>query len=64
MASRDFLKILKSARSGDALAQQRIGQIYLLGEQGTPQNTPNALLWLEKASLSIGFNEEIFNLCT
>lgn len=62
MASRDFLKIMRLARSGDALAQQKIGQIYLLGEQGTPQNTQNALLWLEKASLSIGFNEEIFNL--
>lgn len=62
MASRDFLKILKSARSGDALAQQKIGQIYMLGEHGTPQNTQNALLWLEKASLSVGFNEEIFNL--
>jgi TPR repeat protein len=62
MASREFLKIMKSARSGDALAQQTIGQIYMLGEPGIPKNIPNALLWLEKASLTIGFNEDIFNL--
>ena len=61
MASRDFLKIMKLARSGDALAQHQIGEIYMLGDQGVPQNTQNALLWLEKASLSIGFNESIFN---
>lgn len=62
MASREFLKIMKSARLGDALAQQTIGQIYMLGEPGTPKNIPNALLWLEKSSLTIGFNEDIFNL--
>jgi TPR repeat protein len=62
MASREFLKIMKSARLGDALAQQNIGQIYMLGESGTPKNIPNALLWLEKASVTIGFNEDIFNL--
>jgi uncharacterized protein len=62
MASREFLKIMKSARLGDALAQQTIGQIYMLGESGTPKNIPNALLWLEKASVTIGFNEDIFNL--
>ncbi len=62
MASREFLKIMKSARLGDALAQQTIGQIYMLGEPGTPKNIPNALLWLEKASVTIGFNEDIFNL--
>jgi TPR repeat protein len=61
MASREFLKLMKLARSGDALAQQRIGEIYMLGEQGTPQNTQNALLWLEKASLSVEFNESFFN---
>ena len=61
MASRELLKIMKSARLGDALAQQKIGEIYMLGEQGTPQNPQNALLWLEKSSLSIGFNEDIFN---
>jgi uncharacterized protein len=61
MASREFLKIMKSARSGDALAQQKIGHIYMLGDDGVPKNSQNALLWLEKASVSIGFNEEIFN---
>jgi TPR repeat protein len=61
MASREFLKIMKLARSGDALAQQKIGHIYMLGDAGVPKNSPNALLWLEKSSVSIGFNEEIFN---
>ena len=61
MASREFLKIMKSARSGDALAQQKIGHIYMLGDDGVPKNSQNALLWLEKASVSIGFNEEISN---
>ena len=59
MASRDFLKIMKLARSGDALAQQKMGEIYLLGSDGIPKNSQNALLWLEKASLSIGFIEDI-----
>jgi len=61
MASREFLKIMKLARSGDALAQQKIGHIYMLGDDGVPKNSQNALLWLEKASVSVGFNEEIFN---
>jgi uncharacterized protein len=61
MASRKFLKIMKSARSGDALAQQKIGHIYMLGEDGVPKNAQNALLWLEKSSVSAGFNEEISN---
>ena len=61
MASREFLKIMKLARSGDALAQQKIGHIYMLGDDGVPKNSQNALLWLEKSSVSIGFNEEIFN---
>jgi uncharacterized protein len=61
MASREFLKIMKLARSGDALAQQKIGHIYMLGDVGVPKNSQNALLWLEKASVSVGFNEEIFN---
>ena len=62
MASRDFLKIMKSARSGDASAQQKIGEIYLLGSDGVPKNTQNALLWLEKASVSPRFIEDISNL--
>ena len=61
MASREFLKIMKLARSGDALAQQKICHIYMLGDAGVPKNSQNALLWLEKSSVSIGFNEEIFN---
>ncbi|MEY4482534.1 MAG: hypothetical protein RIQ84_1696, partial [Pseudomonadota bacterium] len=61
MASREFLKIMKSARLGDVLAQQKIGQIYMLGEAGTPKNIPNALLWLEKTSVTIGFSSDIFN---
>ncbi|OXL16020.1 hypothetical protein AOC33_02725 [Polynucleobacter cosmopolitanus] len=61
MASREFLKIMKLARSGDALAQQKIGHIYMLGDDGVPKNSQNALLWLEKATVSIGFSEEIFN---
>jgi TPR repeat protein len=52
---------MKLARSGDALAQQKIGHIYMLGDVGVPKNSQNALLWLEKASVSVGFNEEIFN---
>jgi TPR repeat protein len=62
MASRDFLKIMKLARSGDALAQQKIGEIYLLGSEGILKNLQNALLWLEKSSLSIGFIEDISKL--
>ncbi len=62
MASRDFLKIMKSARSGDASAQQKIGEIYLLGSDGVPKNAQNALLWLEKASVSLGFIEDISHL--
>ena len=62
MASRDFLKIMKLARSGDALAQQKLGEIYLLGSDGIPKNSQNALLWLEKASLSNGFIKDISKL--
>lgn len=62
MASRDFLKIMKLARSGDASAQQKIGEIYLLGSDGVPKNAQNALLWLEKASVSLGFIEDISHL--
>ena len=62
MASRDFLKIMKNARSGDAFAQQKIGEIYLFGEPGTPKNISNALLWLEKYSISTGFIKDISDL--
>ncbi|MEY4482265.1 MAG: hypothetical protein RIQ84_1427 [Pseudomonadota bacterium] len=62
MATRDFLKLMKLARSGDALAQQKIGENYLIGSDGIPQNQQNALLWLQKASVSIGFIEDISTL--
>jgi TPR repeat protein len=62
MASRDFLKIMKLARSGDAFAQQKIGEIYLLGSDGILKNSQNAMLWLEKSSLSVGFIEDISKL--
>ncbi|NBV01552.1 MAG: hypothetical protein EBS31_09085, partial [Burkholderiaceae bacterium] len=58
MASRELLKILKLARSGDVFSQHQLGQVYLLGLENTPVNLPNALLWLEKASLSSGFKKE------
>jgi len=62
VASREFLKIMKNARSGDAFAQQKIGEIYLFGEPGTPKNISNALLWLEKYSVTTGFIKDISNL--
>ena len=62
MASREFLKIMKNARSGDAFAQQKIGEMYLFGEPGTPKNISNALLWLEKYSVTTGFLKDISNL--
>jgi TPR repeat protein len=62
MASREFLKIMKNARSGDAFAQQKMGEIYLFGEPGTPKNISNALLWLEKYSVTTGFIKDISNL--
>ncbi len=62
MASREFLKIMKNARSGDAFAQQKIGEIYLFGEPGTPKNISNALLWLEKYSITTGLLKDISNL--
>ncbi|MBU3542350.1 sel1 repeat family protein [Polynucleobacter sp. MWH-Loch1C5] len=58
MASRELLKILKLARSGDVFSQHQLGRIYLLGLENTPANLPNALLWLEKASVSSSFKEE------
>jgi uncharacterized protein len=42
MASRQFLKILQSARLGDVLAQQNLASAYLTGAFNTPfsQLTP------------------------
>ena len=49
MASREFLKTMKEARSGDVFSQQKLGEIYLNGEFNTPIQPANALIWLEKA---------------
>ena len=53
MASREFLKILSSARLGDVLAQQKLAEAYLTGAYKTPIQPSNALIWLEKSYLSI-----------
>jgi len=53
MASREFLKILQSARLGDVLAQQNLASAYLTGAFKTPIQPANALIWLEKSYLSI-----------
>ena len=52
MASREFLKILSSARLGDVLAQQKLAEAYLTGTFKTPIQPSNALIWLEKSYLS------------
>jgi len=53
MASREFLKILGSARLGDVSAQQQLANAYLTGAFKTPIQPSNALIWLEKSYLSI-----------
>ena len=53
MASREFLKILQSARFGDVSAQQNLASAYLTGEYKTPIQPANALIWLEKSYFSI-----------
>jgi len=53
MASRQFLKILQSARLGDVLAQQHLASAYLTGAFNTPIQPANALVWLEKSYFSI-----------
>ncbi|MEY3224717.1 MAG: hypothetical protein RL565_907 [Pseudomonadota bacterium] len=53
MASREFLKILQSARLGDASAQQNLASAYLSGAFKTPIQPSNALIWLEKSYFSI-----------
>ena len=71
MASREFLKILSSARLGDVSAQQSLAQAYLTGAFKTPIQPANALIWLEKSYFSLtnqeleknsSSNTEIFNL--
>jgi TPR repeat protein len=53
MASREFLKILSSARLSDVLAQQKLAQAYMTGAFKTPIQPTNALIWLEKSYFSI-----------
>jgi len=53
MASRQFLKILQSARFGDVSAQQNLASAYLTGALNTPIQPANSLVWLEKSYLSI-----------
>jgi uncharacterized protein len=53
MASREFLKILSSARLGDVLAQQKLAGAYMTGAFKTPIQPANALIWLEKSYFSI-----------
>ena len=53
MASREFLKILSSARLGDVSAQQKLAEAYLTGAFKTPIQPANALIWLEKSYLLI-----------
>ena len=58
MASREFLKILSSARLGDVLAQQKLAEAYMTGAFKTPIQPGNALIWLEKSYFSIT-NQEL-----
>ena len=61
MASREFLKILSSARLGDVLAQQKLAQAYMTGAFKTPIQPTNALIWLEKSYFSIT-NQRLENI--
>jgi TPR repeat protein len=53
MASREFLKILHSARLGDVSAQRNLASAYMTGAFKTPIQPANALIWLEKSYLSL-----------
>ena len=53
MASREFLKILQSARFGDVSAQHNLASAYLTGAFNTPIQPANSLVWLEKSYFSI-----------
>ncbi|WP_217426673.1 hypothetical protein [Polynucleobacter antarcticus] len=61
MASREFLKILQSARLGDVSAQQSVASAYLTGAFRTPIQPSNALIWFEKSYFSI-YNQALTNL--
>ena len=58
MASREFLKILSSARMGDVSAQQKLANAYMTGAFKTPIQPANALIWLEKSYFSLT-NQEL-----
>ncbi len=58
MASREFLKILSSARLGDVSAQQKLASAYLTGAFKTPIQPANALIWLEKSYFTV-LNQEL-----
>ena len=61
MASREFLKILQSARFGDVSAQQSLASAYLTGAYKTPLQPSNSLVWLEKSYLSI-INQSVIEI--
>ena len=46
MASREAQKLIKAARSGDAVARFRLGRLYLAGGEGLAANPAAALNWL------------------
>jgi TPR repeat protein len=69
MASREFLKILQSARLGDVSAQQNLASAYLTGAFNTPIQPANSLVWLEKSYFSIAnqlvadtISDDVFDL--
>ena len=61
MASRQFLKILQSARFGDVSAQQSLASAYLTGAFKTPPQPANSLVWLEKSYFSI-INQSVIDI--
>ncbi|MCC7006877.1 MAG: sel1 repeat family protein [Ottowia sp.] len=58
MATREFLRHLKDARSGSVQAQLILGQVFLHGGNGLAPNHASALLWLSKAARQ-GSNEAL-----
>jgi TPR repeat protein len=50
MANREELAIIRGARAGQVAAQLALGQRYLFGGGGLPQNMTTALHWLNRAA--------------
>lgn len=50
MAKREFLRLLKRARDGEAAAQLIVARIYLSGNDNTTASIRAALLWLNRAA--------------